>query len=212
MLALRRTLLTSRGPLLAVRSCSYLRSALASEIAHEAEVTAELESMATVMASLDSRFDISHAVGSSMVELTGTDGETSIQFNTEEKFVDEDEEVIVDDDGQEIEAATGIWFEVSVTPKAATDGDSLFFKCLAFDGATLVDDVKVVNVAEHADDENHYNGPKFEDLDEEVQEGIKSYLHQRGVNDKTAEFIQSFSAVKEQGDYTDFLKRFQALV
>ena len=50
-------------------------------------------------------------------------------------------------------------------------------------------------------------GPKYEDLDEKVQDELRVYLDQRNINDGLAEFVGEFAALKEQKDYLTFLKR-----
>ena len=52
-----------------------------------------------------------------------------------------------------------------------------------------------------------YVGPKYEDLDEKVQDELRVYLDQRNINDGLAEFVGEFAALKEQKDYLSFLKR-----
>ncbi|EMG47602.1 MAM33 Mitochondrial acidic protein MAM33 [Candida maltosa Xu316] len=50
-----------------------------------------------------------------------------------------------------------------------------------------------------------YEGPKFGDLEEEIQVGFEQYLDANGVNPQLAEFIVSYSEFKEEQEYRGWL-------
>jgi complement component 1 Q subcomponent-binding protein, mitochondrial len=52
-----------------------------------------------------------------------------------------------------------------------------------------------------------YTGPPFEQLDEEVQGMLESYLDARGINTYLALFIPDYIDVKEQKEYVAWLER-----
>ena len=57
-----------------------------------------------------------------------------------------------------------------------------------------------------------YTGPPFQQLDEELQELLRSYLDARGVNTALALFIPDYIDVKEQKEYLGWLGRVKDFV
>ena len=58
----------------------------------------------------------------------------------------------------------------------------------------------------------NYDGPNFEELDQNFQEAIFSYLDERGINDEFADTVRQFCDVKEQGEYVRFLEKLNNFV
>lgn len=54
-------------------------------------------------------------------------------------------------------------------------------------------------------DKFQYQGPRFSDLDESLQVAFEEYLDERGINEELAEFIISYSEVKEEKEYRNWL-------
>lgn len=50
-----------------------------------------------------------------------------------------------------------------------------------------------------------YHGPKFADLDESVQSEFENYFSSLGINNELAEFIVSYSEIKEEEEYRNWL-------
>jgi complement component 1 Q subcomponent-binding protein, mitochondrial len=57
-----------------------------------------------------------------------------------------------------------------------------------------------------------YTGPPFQQLDEEVQSLVESYLENRGINTALALFIPDYIDVKEQKEYLGWLGRVKDFV
>lgn len=60
--------------------------------------------------------------------------------------------------------------------------------------------------------ETAYAGPPFQQLDEEVQGIIESYLDARGINSALANFLPEYIDVKEQKEYLGWLNRVKEFV
>lgn len=60
--------------------------------------------------------------------------------------------------------------------------------------------------------ETAYAGPPFQQLDEEVQGIIESYLDARGINSALAQFLPEYVDVKEQKEYLGWLNRVKEFV
>lgn len=59
---------------------------------------------------------------------------------------------------------------------------------------------------------SHYNGPKLDDLDEDVQTALFKYLLSRHVDTKLCQFMLHYSYYKEQLEYMEWLARFKKFV
>ena len=57
-----------------------------------------------------------------------------------------------------------------------------------------------------------YTGPPFQQLDEEVQGMLETYLDVRGINTALAMFIPDYIDVKEQKEYLGWLRRVKEFV
>lgn len=62
------------------------------------------------------------------------------------------------------------------------------------------------------DMEKTYSGPPFQQLDEEVQSLLESYLNERGINTELAMFIPEYIDVKEQKEYLGWLRRVKSFI
>merc|ERR1712064_41408 len=50
-----------------------------------------------------------------------------------------------------------------------------------------------------------YNGPDFEDLDENLQEALDEYLAEMGMSDDVCDFVDASALDKEQREYMGWL-------
>ena len=50
------------------------------------------------------------------------------------------------------------------------------------------------------------------ELDEELQEAVREYLEDRGVNDELAEFLHGYIEGKERGEMVRWLKNVESYV
>ena len=57
-----------------------------------------------------------------------------------------------------------------------------------------------------------YSGPPFQQLDEDVQTMLESYLDARGINTALANIIPEYIDIKEQNEYLGWLGRVKEFV
>jgi complement component 1 Q subcomponent-binding protein, mitochondrial len=57
-----------------------------------------------------------------------------------------------------------------------------------------------------------YNGPPWQQLDEDLQVLVERYLEERGINSALAIFIPDYAELKEQKEYVTWLKNFKAFI
>ena len=57
------------------------------------------------------------------------------------------------------------------------------------------------------DDAGSYAGPVFEQLNAELQDGFYTFLAERGIDDDLCFFVLSYSRVKEQTEYANWLNK-----
>ena len=60
--------------------------------------------------------------------------------------------------------------------------------------------------------ESQYSGPPWQQLDEDLQLLFERYLEERGINSALAMFIPDYAELKEQKEYTAWLKNLKAFV
>lgn len=56
-----------------------------------------------------------------------------------------------------------------------------------------------------------YNGPEFEDLDDNMQEAFDEYLAEVGLTDGVCDFIDATALDKEQREYMRWLSQLKAV-
>jgi complement component 1 Q subcomponent-binding protein len=57
-----------------------------------------------------------------------------------------------------------------------------------------------------------YNGPPWQQLDEDLQLLMERYLEERGINTALALFIPDYAELKEQKEYISWLKNLKSFV
>jgi complement component 1 Q subcomponent-binding protein, mitochondrial len=59
---------------------------------------------------------------------------------------------------------------------------------------------------------SRYNGPPWQQLDEDLQVLMERYLEERGINTALAVFIPDYAEMKEQKEYISWLKNLKSFV
>jgi len=59
---------------------------------------------------------------------------------------------------------------------------------------------------------NRYDGPPWQQLDEDLQLLMERYLEERGINTALAVFIPDYAELKEQKEYISWLKNLKSFV
>ncbi|XP_058207163.1 uncharacterized protein At2g39795, mitochondrial-like [Rhododendron vialii] len=115
----------------------------------------------------------------------------------------EDEDDSVDDYESRIPLA------VKVSKKS---GPSLEFGCTADPDGFEIDYLSIKDPENAQEDDIAYQGPKFSDLAEDLQDALYKYLEIRGFNDNTARFLHDYMTSKDRKEYTIWLKRLKKFV
>lgn len=76
----------------------------------------------------------------------------------------------------------------------------------------VVGNVRYFNNAEEKNSAFGYNGPEFEDLDDNFQEGLDEWLGDVGVDSSLCDFIDAAAIDKEHREYVRWLKNVKAFV
>ncbi|ETW09866.1 hypothetical protein H310_00318 [Aphanomyces invadans] len=115
-----------------------------------------------------------------------------------------------DEDSEEGEYDDDVLPCIRFTARIVKDNSALIFDCVASSVLT----VEGVMHTETADDlkDSDYEGPRFADLEEDVQEAFANYLDERHINDDLANFITQFADLKEQKEYVTFLENTQKFI
>jgi complement component 1 Q subcomponent-binding protein, mitochondrial len=115
----------------------------------------------------------------------------------ENAATEEDDE----DEGPSMEY--GINFDVILTKPA---GEKIVVNCVA-SRKLIVRSVRHLAAGKEIADSQAYAGPVFEQLNVELQDSFYAFLEERGVDDDLCFFILSYSRVKEQGEYSNWLDK-----
>ncbi|XP_010543266.1 PREDICTED: uncharacterized protein At2g39795, mitochondrial [Tarenaya hassleriana] len=136
------------------------------------------------------------------------------------KFEDETIEVEVDnltpledeggnDDDEEAENRIRVPMVVNVTKGG--DGLCLEFGVSAFPDEVVIDTLSVKRPGSE-DDQLAYEGPDFEDLDENLQKAFHKFLEIRGIQASVTNFLIEYMAVKDSREYLQWLKDLKSFV
>ncbi|RLN24184.1 uncharacterized protein C2845_PM07G02030 [Panicum miliaceum] len=88
------------------------------------------------------------------------------------------------------------------------DGPVLEFTCTAYPDEVLIDSLSVVQPS--GNDENDliaYEGPDFNDLDENLQRAFHKYLELRGISPLTTNFLHEYMINKDSREYLLWLRK-----
>lgn len=136
--------------------------------------------------------------------------EGSDEFGNVAGFREEDaynEDGDNDEEGDVINFS-GINFEVKVEKK----GNVLHFEMLAGESLEIKNVRYIPQTLAEAEEITLYAGPKFFDLNEDVQAAFYDYLADRKVDDDLSFFILAFSRDKEQREYVNWLNEINKFV
>jgi complement component 1 Q subcomponent-binding protein len=115
-------------------------------------------------------------------------------------------------EGQETEAEPPMEstdFTITVADKATSERGLIFYCSTAAgegEHEYVIGNVRSFDSAAERDSVTGYNGPDFEDLNEEVQQTLDEYLATLGINDQVRLFVDTAAIDKEQREYNRWLK------
>ncbi|KAK4750192.1 hypothetical protein SAY87_027641 [Trapa incisa] len=113
-----------------------------------------------------------------------------------------------DDDDSEKANQSSIPMVVSV---AKGDGPCLEFGCTAYPDEIVIDSLSVKS-PESSEDQIAYEGPDFQDLDENLQKAFHKYLEIRGIKPSTTNFLHEYMINKDSREYLMWLKNLKKFV
>ncbi|KAL1551328.1 hypothetical protein AAHA92_19187 [Salvia divinorum] len=90
------------------------------------------------------------------------------------------------------------------------DGDLLEFICSGWP-----DGIEIRNVFTRGHDrikDQPYMGPKFKELDDELQDSLYDFLEARGIDDKLAEFLHSYMRYKDKNEYLRWMESMKTYI
>lgn len=111
-----------------------------------------------------------------------------------------------DDDDEGPEAEYGINFEVKITKPS---GDMMVVVCTASQKLEVTS-VRYIPTGKDPTDQDLYNGPVFDHLDDKLQDAFYAYLSDRNIDEDLCYFILSYSRDKEQKEYQNWLQKLLA--
>ncbi|KAA8539679.1 hypothetical protein F0562_026371 [Nyssa sinensis] len=113
-----------------------------------------------------------------------------------------------DDDDSEKGSQSSIPLIVSISKK---DGPWLEFGCTAFPDEIAIDNLSVKD-PEKSEDQIPYEGPDFQDLDENLQRAFHKYIEIRGIRPSATNFLHEYMINKNSREYLLWLKNLKELI
>ncbi|KFK24609.1 hypothetical protein AALP_AA8G001400 [Arabis alpina] len=121
---------------------------------------------------------------------------------------EEEQEQAEDDEEQESSGKIRIPMVVNVSKG---DGVCLEFGVSAFADEIVIDSLSVKH-PEGSDNELAYEGPDFDDLDENLQKAFYKFLEIRGIKPSFTNFLADYAANKDSREYLQWLKDLKSFV
>jgi len=115
-----------------------------------------------------------------------------------------------DDDAGDDEAKSGPSIPLVVS---ITKGSGL---CLEFGITALPDEICIdslsIKLPDTSEDQLAYEGPDFNDLDENLQKAFHKYLEIRGIKPRTTNTLREYMDIKESNEYLLWLKNIKKFI
>ena len=135
---------------------------------------------------------------------------SSVQLNVYDPIITLEKN---DDDGGKILVRCNIedqaddihYLDISVSNNK---NKTIGFRLEIFDGTINVENFRINDTNKLLDEKNInnlYDGPRFADLEDDLQDGMILFLEERGIDSNFAEIMQNIINVKEQEEYIHFL-------
>ncbi|CAB81585.1 putative protein [Arabidopsis thaliana] len=129
-----------------------------------------------------------------------------LAMDENEDDVDDDE----DGDGRhEKSNESSIPLVVTVTKKS---GLSLEFSCTAFPDEIVIDGLSVNRPDDSSEEQLTYDGPDFQELDENMRKSFHKFLETRGIKASATDFLYEYMMKKDSREYLLWLKKLKTFV
>ncbi|KAK7276317.1 hypothetical protein RIF29_17456 [Crotalaria pallida] len=113
-----------------------------------------------------------------------------------------------DDNADQSSPQSSLPLSISVTKKG---GPFLEFNCVAYPDEIVIDSLSVKN-PELAEDQIAYEGPDFQELDENLQKSFHKYLEIRGIKPSATNFLHEYMINKDSREYSAWLNKLKKFV
>ncbi|KAM7254745.1 hypothetical protein ACFE04_019986 [Oxalis oulophora] len=100
---------------------------------------------------------------------------------------------------------------ILVTVSKGSVGPRLEFGLTAFPDEIAIDSFSI-KPSDDSDDQLVYEGPNFSDLDESLQNALRKYLADRGINTSTAAFLLEYMTNKDMKEYVVWLENLKNFI
>ncbi|XP_044974672.1 uncharacterized protein At2g39795, mitochondrial-like [Hordeum vulgare subsp. vulgare] len=118
-----------------------------------------------------------------------------------------------DDDQDDSEKPPKSTLPLTVTITKSSSGPSLEFTCTAYPDEILIDTLSVKQPSANLEEEDiAYEGPDFNDLDENLQRAFHKYLELRGITPMTTNFLHEYMINKDSREYLFWLNKLKDFV
>ncbi|XP_065854281.1 uncharacterized protein At2g39795, mitochondrial [Euphorbia lathyris] len=121
---------------------------------------------------------------------------------------DEDDDEDKDQNAEDSNVPPSLPLVVSISKG---DGQALEFGVTAFPDEISIDTMSIRNL-ESAEDELAYEGPDFNDLDENLQKAFHKYLEIRGIKPSLTNFLFDYMGNKDNKEYLLWLKNLKGFM
>nr|GEV49915.1 putative glycoprotein family protein [Tanacetum cinerariifolium] len=98
-----------------------------------------------------------------------------------------------------------------VVKVSKTGGPCLEFGVTAYADEIVIDSLSVKD-PDISEDQLPYEGPRFDELDENLQKAFHKYLEIRGIKPSATNFLHEYMVNKEHKEYTNWLKNLKKFV
>ncbi|XP_071710665.1 uncharacterized protein At2g39795, mitochondrial-like [Rutidosis leptorrhynchoides] len=98
-----------------------------------------------------------------------------------------------------------------VVKVSKSGGPCLEFGVTAYADEIVIDSLSVKD-PDMTDDQLPYEGPRFDELDENLQKAFHKYLEIRGIKPSATNFLHEYMVNKEHREYTNWLKNLKKFV
>ncbi|KAK9839652.1 hypothetical protein WJX81_003481 [Elliptochloris bilobata] len=122
---------------------------------------------------------------------------------------DDQNEELNEQEGEDGEVDVDVDVSVSFSVSIVKNGRALVFDCTS-DGSYV--EIVHVSLADETalnteQDDEAYEGPVYQELDEKLQQAFEEMLAERGVTPELGEYLMRLSEDKEQREYMGWLQR-----
>ncbi|ESQ40122.1 hypothetical protein EUTSA_v10014436mg [Eutrema salsugineum] len=133
-----------------------------------------------------------------------------VEVDSSAPYDDDEEEAEQNDDEEEQENSVKIRIPMVVSVSKG-DGVCLEFGVSAYADEIVIDSLSIKH-PEGSDNELAYEGPDFDDLDENLQKAFHRFLEIRGIKPSFTDFLADYVANKDSREYLQWLKDLKSFV